>query len=327
MKWLVRVDGPEEGLKDLSQFLNNPDVRIFKQGDFYYLESNQLDNIETSQGASDKARVILAEIKGIAQLLLGWNIPIIFEAIVKPDKTGKAQVTLQKDLTYCVRPAIPLTIEDNQKKLELDPVKFFPRYVHLAMNDDLVLYVIQMVDFGFENWWALFCILDAIEGDIGKTEEGKRKKIEWMDQDERERFRATVQDRRLIGIHARHGQPDGPVPYDNPMTLLEAQKFIWNTVIKWLNEKEIPLQKKSYAIPSNATKSTPQESSNTGFCIRCRNSMVINSNKPLCPTCYQIWAKYSNRNYIEKYCHICGKESAQSINKPVCHSCSQKLKK
>jgi hypothetical protein len=239
MKWFVRISGPEKGLEELSQFLNNPDVRIFKDGDAYYFESDQLEKITDSTEASNKARVIIAEIKGIAQLLLGWNIPIIFESIVKRNKTGKTQGILQMDLTYCVRPAIPLTIKENQKKVELDPLKFFPRYIHLAMNDDLVLYVIQMIDFGFGNWWALFCILDAIEGDIGKTKEGKRKKIEWMDQKERERFRATVQDRRLIGIHARHGRPDGPILYSNPMTLLEAQKFIWDTVIKWLNEKEI----------------------------------------------------------------------------------------
>ena len=91
-------------------------------------------------------------------------------------------------------------------------------------------------------------------------------------------------------------------------------------------DKELPLQKKSYPT-SNATKSTPQQSGNTGFCIRCHNPMVINPNKPLCSTCYPIWAKFSNRSYREKYCHICGKESTQTINDPVCKSCSQKLKK
>jgi len=92
-------------------------------------------------------------------------------------------------------------------------------------------------------------------------------------------------------------------------------------------DKEVPFQKKSYATPSVAPKSTPQQSGNTGFCIRCRTSMPVNPSKPLCSTCFPIWAKFINRNYIEKYCHICGKESAQSINKPVCNSCSQKLKK
>jgi phosphatidylserine/phosphatidylglycerophosphate/cardiolipin synthase-like enzyme len=91
-------------------------------------------------------------------------------------------------------------------------------------------------------------------------------------------------------------------------------------------DKELPLQKKSY-LTSNTTKSTPQQTGNTGFCIRCHNSMVINPNTPLCSTCYPIWAKFSNRSYREKYCHICGKESTQTINDPVCKSCSQKLKK
>jgi HKD family nuclease len=95
-------------------------------------------------------------------------------------------------------------------------------------------------------------------------------------------------------------------------------------------DKEIPLQKKSYAT-SNAPKSTSQQSGNTGFCIRCGTQMELNPSKPLCSKCYPIWAKFSNRSYKERYCHICGKdygkESTQTINDPVCKSCSQKLKK
>jgi hypothetical protein len=237
MKWLIRVEGPEAGLNELSQFLKNPELRIFKDEEFYYVESSQLTNIEESDTANDIAKLILAEIKGIAELLLCWNIPITLGAMVKSDDSGKFQTIIQKDLKFCVRAAIPRIVKYNNEEVKLDPAKFFPQYLHLAMTDELVRYVIQMVDFGFDQWWGLFCIEDAIEWDIGKTEEGKTKKINWMDQKERTRFRATVQDRRIIGKYARHGHPDGVEPYANPMTLLEAQKFIWNTTIKWLDEK------------------------------------------------------------------------------------------
>ncbi len=248
MKWMVRLDGPTVGLNELSQFLKNPsDVRIFKEGDFYYVESDQLDNIETYDEAGEKAKLILAEIKGIAQLLLLWNIPITIGAMRRPNTEGIMQDIVRTELTFHVRPMIPRTISHCQDEIVLDPVKFFPHYLHLAMNDELVQYILLMVDFGFKSWWALFCILDAIEGDIGIKEvinpktgkiRRKTKKIVWMDQNERKRFRATPNDRRLVGIYARHGQTDGKAPFGNPMTLLEAQKFIWGTVIKWLNDKE-----------------------------------------------------------------------------------------
>ena len=233
MKCLVRLEGPEEGLNELSQFLKNiEDVRIFKEGDFYYVESNQLDNIKTYDEASDKAKLILAEIKGIAQLLLLWNIPITIGAMRRPDKNGVMQDIVQKECTFCIRSAQPRTITHNQKKVELVPEIFFPNFIHLAKKDDFVLYVLQMVDYAFGTWWGLFCIIEAIDNDARGY-----KNLKWMNQKERSRFRATAQDRRLIGKYSRHGYKYTGKIEKNPMTFLEAQKFVWDSVIKWLLDK------------------------------------------------------------------------------------------
>jgi len=64
-----------------------------------------------------------------------------------------------------------------------------------------------------------------------------------------------------------------------------------------------------------------------GYCIRCGAQMNLDPSRPLCQKCYPIWAKYSDRDYPEKYCHICGKESKQSYAKPVCISCYRKTNK
>jgi len=66
---------------------------------------------------------------------------------------------------------------------------------------------------------------------------------------------------------------------------------------------------------------------NSGHCIRCGVKMEVNPSRPLCSKCYSIWAKYSDQEYTEKYCHICGKESKQSYAKPVCYSCYKKANK
>ena len=100
--------------------------------------------------------------------------------------------------------------------------------------------------------------------------------------------------------------------------------------------KEYEIKKKATESPAvqksatvkNYTKQSPiPPKEKVGYCIRCGTQMELNPNKPLCSKCYPIWAKFNNRYYIEKYCHICRKESEQSINNPVCYSCSQKLKK
>ncbi len=58
-----------------------------------------------------------------------------------------------------------------------------------------------------------------------------------------------------------------------------------------------------------------------GHCIRCAKRMKYNTEKPLCPKCYKLWAKWSDENYEEKYCYACGLKHATSMRKPVCLPC------
>ncbi len=61
-----------------------------------------------------------------------------------------------------------------------------------------------------------------------------------------------------------------------------------------------------------------------GSCIRCGTKIPYNVTRPLCDDCYQIWVQFGNIDYIEKFCHKCGKEFNDSISyrQPLCKSCS-----
>lgn len=61
------------------------------------------------------------------------------------------------------------------------------------------------------------------------------------------------------------------------------------------------------------------------YCIRCRVAIPTDLEKPLCPDCYSIWAKYKDPDFEEKYCHSCGKPELTTIEKPLCYSCYKKL--
>jgi len=65
-------------------------------------------------------------------------------------------------------------------------------------------------------------------------------------------------------------------------------------------------------------------SSDKGFCIRCKTDIPANPSQPYCPDCYKIWNKFKNRNYKEVCCHFCGKENDSTMNKPVCLACYKK---
>jgi hypothetical protein len=92
-------------------------------------------------------------------------------------------------------------------------------------------------------------------------------------------------------------------------------------------ESESPSVQKTVS-GKNYPKQTPIPlKENVGYCIRCRDQMDLQPDKPLCLKCYPIWAKYSDKAYPEKYCHVCGKEGKQAFEKPVCYSCYKKIYK
>lgn len=60
------------------------------------------------------------------------------------------------------------------------------------------------------------------------------------------------------------------------------------------------------------------------FCIRCKQAISLDFNKPLCKDCYKEWAIYQNVDYTEKYCHKCGTSAQTSYRKPLCLPCFKK---
>jgi hypothetical protein len=68
-------------------------------------------------------------------------------------------------------------------------------------------------------------------------------------------------------------------------------------------------------------KPQPVQSNDSGFCIRCGTEIKLNPMTPYCNNCYKAWKKFSNDEYEEKHCHICGEENKSTLNKPTCYEC------
>ena len=58
-----------------------------------------------------------------------------------------------------------------------------------------------------------------------------------------------------------------------------------------------------------------------GYCIRCQIEIPINRNRPYCLKCFKTWADFGNPDYIDNYCHKCGKNYDSTINYPLCDEC------
>jgi phosphatidylserine/phosphatidylglycerophosphate/cardiolipin synthase-like enzyme len=106
-----------------------------------------------------------------------------------------------------------------------------------------------------------------------------------------------------------------------------AKKIIRNSKEFGFEIKKVEKSKQATEKNIKKESTVKQSVGKIGYCIRCHASMDLNPDKPLCQKCYPIWAKYSDKTYPEKYCHICGKESKQSVEKPVCYNCYKKFYK
>ncbi len=110
-----------------------------------------------------------------------------------------------------------------------------------------------------------------------------------------------------------------------------------NAIISSSRPFQFEIKKKtddSASIKKEPQKNIPKKhteeatGSNKGYCIRCGEMIKFDPNHPLCDKCYQIWAKFGDKKYQEKYCHACGKNDPShksSYEKPICYSCYKKL--
>ena len=67
------------------------------------------------------------------------------------------------------------------------------------------------------------------------------------------------------------------------------------------------------------TKKETPKSSKKGFCIRTGKEINFNIKKPLSNNAYDMWARFGDENYPEKFCHYSGEESNGNtcVAKPV----------
>ncbi|HAD81501.1 MAG: hypothetical protein A2509_02250 [Candidatus Edwardsbacteria bacterium RIFOXYD12_FULL_50_11] len=92
--------------------------------------------------------------------------------------------------------------------------------------------------------------------------------------------------------------------------LNEALSIKQNAVRHYLNGANSV--KENHAVYNNGRQ---------GYCIRCHASIDFDPTRPFCSFCYRTWAEFSNINFQENFCHVCGREANTSMKKTMCGSC------
>ncbi len=94
--------------------------------------------------------------------------------------------------------------------------------------------------------------------------------------------------------------------------------FTKNLSIKWLDSNPHFTEKSMIEITERFGKKLE------GYCIRCREEIPLDPNKPYCYEDWEVWSRWDNPFYVERYCHKCGKPYSATKIKPLCDDCYRK---
>jgi len=90
-------------------------------------------------------------------------------------------------------------------------------------------------------------------------------------------------------------------------------------------EKAKPKAEPPKEASRRAEKPEKRAAKETGFCLRCGDSIPFDPEKPYCMDDYREWSKWKNPDYEDVFCHGCGGEVATTMNKPLCRECYSTL--
>lgn len=81
-----------------------------------------------------------------------------------------------------------------------------------------------------------------------------------------------------------------------------------NKIAKALLDICAELEKHQKQTPKAAAAS-PKSGPPTGYCIRTRQEIPFNMDKPLCKEAFDVWVQFEDVEYPEKFCHFSGEPS------------------
>jgi hypothetical protein len=142
-------------------------------------------------------------------------------------------------------------------------------------------------------------------------------------------------EKRLLGLSKNFIGSE--VLFDATEDLLDGQDFPKKRKSAFLEEIEIiknsakvrptreDVEKRGLRKQENSTTihaTNESQPTHEGQCIRCSKFIPYNMIKPLCLSCYKVWATFKNPEYLENFCHACGKPTENiTMNKPYCDDC------
>jgi phosphatidylserine/phosphatidylglycerophosphate/cardiolipin synthase-like enzyme len=96
-----------------------------------------------------------------------------------------------------------------------------------------------------------------------------------------------------------------------------VDQFAKNYVIPHAKPFDINLTR----APLVREKASRTTNSGEGHCIRCGAGILLDPSCPYCLDDFAEWNEWRNEDYVDLFCHGCGKEYPATMRRPVCPGC------
>ncbi len=89
-------------------------------------------------------------------------------------------------------------------------------------------------------------------------------------------------------------------------------------------KKEVKKEKSFFGLFTKKGESNIEiEIQRYGYCLRNGRKIPYSIQRPYSPEAFQSWNQFQNPNYVERYCHQCGKPAKTTMKNPLCNECLQ----
>jgi len=98
-------------------------------------------------------------------------------------------------------------------------------------------------------------------------------------------------------------------------------------LIRFSDEVRVSVEKveeEKAASKRRTPRTTPKQrlATGTGFCIRCKKELKRDPTNPYCEPHLTTWNRFKDRDYEEKFCHLCGRPHKKAtMRRPACRTC------
>lgn len=237
MIWKIQLEGESIDLEELSKVLVSDDIKLIESNGTYYLLSSSFEEFENEKEVRKLAQNYAAILTGASLLNNASSSSIKVTSVIQCEEDGRNQI-ISHELSDTVELRDTLEIQIEYKDgstasySSADPIS---SWVKASFSDKVVANALMLLGRKKNNWDNLYRLFEIIEDDVG----GSSQIIEncWSSNKSLRRFKHSANSPSVSGDDSRHGKEQNAPPA-NPMSLEDAQEFIYGLLNQWLKSKE-----------------------------------------------------------------------------------------